>query len=70
VKELLRSNDPVRLSFVKAVLASAGIESVILDEHTSIVEGSIGAIQRRVMVAEEQHARARSLLLELGESPP
>jgi len=68
VKELLRSNDPVRLSFVKAVLSAAGIESVILDEHTSIVEGSIGAIQRRVMVAEGQHARARSLLQDLGEN--
>ena len=69
MKELLRSNDPVRLSFVKAVLSAAGIESVILDEHTSIVEGSIGAIQRRVMVAEGQHARARSLLQDLGENP-
>ena len=69
MKELLRTNDPVRLSFVEAVLSAAGIESVVLDQHTSIVEGSIGAIQRRIMVAERQHARARSLLLELGENP-
>ncbi|MGE5202740.1 MAG: DUF2007 domain-containing protein [Acidobacteriota bacterium] len=69
MKELLRTNDPVRLSFVEAVLSAAGIASVILDQHTSIVEGSIGAIQRRIMVSEEQHARARSLLLELGETP-
>jgi len=69
VKELLRTNDPVRLSFVEAVLSAAGINSVVLDQHTSIVEGSIGAIQRRIMVPEEQHARARSLLLELGENP-
>ncbi|HVM79114.1 MAG TPA: DUF2007 domain-containing protein [Stellaceae bacterium] len=69
MKELLRTNDPVRLSFVEAVLSAAGIESVVLDQHTSIVEGSIGAIQRRIMVVERQHARARSLLLELGETP-
>ena len=67
MKELLRTNDPVRLSFVEAVLSAAGIGSVVLDQHTSIVEGSIGAIQRRIMVAEAHHARARSLLLELGE---
>ena len=67
MKELLRSNDPVRLSFVKAVLASAGIECVILDEHTSIVEGSIGAIPRRLMVAERDYRRACALLAAAGE---
>jgi len=62
MKELLRTNDPVRLSFVEAMLAAAGIDSVVLDEHTSVVEGSIGAIQRRVMVSERDHARARATL--------
>ena len=33
MKELLRTNDPVRLSFVEALLAAAGIESVVLDQH-------------------------------------
>jgi len=69
MKELLRTNDPVRLSFVEALLAAAGIESVVLDEHTSIVEGSIGAIQRRIMVEDRDHARARRLLSEAGEAP-
>lgn len=68
MKELLRTNDPVRLSFVEAILAAAGIESVVLDQHTSIVEGSIGAIQRRIMVAERDHARAKLLLSEAGET--
>ena len=30
--------------------------------HTSIIEGSIGAIPRRLMVDEDDHARARTLL--------
>jgi hypothetical protein len=68
MKELLRTNDPVRLSFVEAVLAAAGIESVVLDQHTSIVEGSIGAIQRRIMVADTDHRRAQQLLREAGEA--
>ena len=64
MKELLRSNDPVRLSWAEALLAAAGIESVIADRHTSIIEGSIGAIPRRILVADEDLARARRLLAE------
>ena len=68
MKELLRTNDPVRLSFVEAMLRAAGIESVMLDQHTSIVEGSIGAIQRRIMVAERDLAKARLVIAEAGEA--
>jgi len=70
MKELLRTNDPVRLSFVEAMLKAAGIASVLLDQHTSIVEGSIGAIQRRLMVADRDHVRARAMLGEAGERLP
>ena len=65
---MLRSNDPVRLSWAEALLASAGIEIVIADRHTSVVEGSIGAIQRRILVAEDDLARARALLAEAESS--
>jgi putative signal transducing protein len=68
MKELLRTNDPVRLSFVEALLSAAGIESVVLDQHTSAIEGSISAIQRRIMVADRDHVRAKSLLSEAGET--
>jgi len=62
MKELLRSNDVVRLSWAQARLREAGIDSVVLDQHTSLVEGSIGAIPRRLMVADEDHRRARALI--------
>ena len=62
MKELLRSNDPVRLSYLEAMLKGAGIVPVLLDEYTSIVEGSIGAIPRRLMVAERDHPRARAII--------
>jgi hypothetical protein len=62
MKELLRTNDVVRLSWAQALLRDAGIESVVLDQHTSLVEGSIGAIPRRLMVAERDHGRARTLI--------
>ena len=64
MKELLRTNDPVRLSWAQAMLRDAGIESVVLDQYTSLMEGSIGAIPRRLMVAEDDHARASALLKE------
>ena len=64
---LVTSNDPVRLSFLTALLADAGIEAVMLDAHTSAIEGSIGAIPRRLMVATEDERRARQVLREAGE---
>jgi hypothetical protein len=62
MKELLRTNDVVLLSFASALLRDAAIEPVVLDTHTSILEGSIGAIPRRLMVADDDYARARALL--------
>lgn len=62
MRELLRSNDLVHLSWARAVLAAEGIECVLLDDHISGVEGSIGAFPRRLMVADEQLERARAVL--------
>ena len=64
---LIRSNDPVRLNFLTALLTDAGIGSILLDTHASMVEGSIGAIQRRLVVATEDEPRARRLLEDAGE---
>ena len=62
MKELLRTNNSVRLSWAQAVLADAGIDCLVLDHHTSLVEGNIGAIPRRLMVAERDYRRARESL--------
>ena len=67
MKELLRTNDVVRLSFLQSLLRDSGIESLVLDQHTSLVEGSIGAIPRRLMVSERDYRRARSVLAAAGE---
>lgn len=64
MRELLRSNDLVHLSWARAVLAAEGIECTLLDDHISGVEGSIGAIPRRLMVPAEQLERARAVLEE------
>jgi hypothetical protein len=67
VRILATSNDPVRLSFLTALLADAGITAVVLDAHTSAIEGSIGAIPRRLAVAADDEGRARRVLAEAGE---
>jgi hypothetical protein len=69
--ELLRTNEPVLLSWLLAELAAQGIESVLLDLHTSVLEGSISAIPRRVMVEEVDLPRAKRILAvaeEIGRS--
>jgi tRNA1(Val) A37 N6-methylase TrmN6 len=58
VKEILRTNDAVLLSWARTVLADAGIDAVVLDTHTSILEGSIAAIQQRLVVSDGDHAAA------------
>ena len=65
MEELLRSNDPVYLSYVRHVLSEAGIDYLQLDDHMAALEGSVGAIPRRIMVLGEDMARAR---LSLGNA--
>lgn len=66
MRELLRSNDLVYLSWAQAILAAEAIPCVLLDDHVSGVEGSIGAIPRRLMV-EDAHLEVAKCLLEQAE---
>jgi hypothetical protein len=66
MQELLRSNDLVLISFVEALLREADIAHLVLDGHMSVLEGSVGALPRRVLVDEDQHARAERLLAAEG----
>jgi hypothetical protein len=62
MKEVLRSNNPVDLSYAQSLMKDAGIDCLVLDSHAAIVEGSIGAIQRRLMVPDDDAEEARRLL--------
>jgi hypothetical protein len=66
MKELLRSNDPVLLSFVSSLLEEANIAFIVLDTNMSVLEGSLGILPRRVLVEEDCVDRARKLLTEAG----
>jgi len=64
MNELVRSNDLVYLSWVESVLADAGIACVLSDQYTSVIEGSIGAIPRRILVDSDDLVRAERVLAE------
>ncbi len=64
--ELLRSNDLVFLSWATAVLQDAGVEVLVMDQHMSVLEGSIGALPRRLMVIDDDAEPARQALRQAG----
>lgn len=67
MRELLRTNDTVLLSYVAALLSEAAIGFAVLDQHTSLnLGGDMDLFRRRVMVAEEQYAEAARTLREAG----
>nr|WP_294508157.1 DUF2007 domain-containing protein [uncultured Rhodopila sp.] len=67
MRALITSNNLVQISFLTALLADAGIKTMVLDSYTSIAEGSAGAIPRRLMVDSDDFERARRVLREAGE---
>ena len=66
MRELVRTNDAVLVSAVAALLDGAAIPHLVLDQNMSVLEGSIGILPRRVLVAEEDDAAARRLLEAAG----
>ncbi|EAU43183.1 hypothetical protein FP2506_10076 [Fulvimarina pelagi HTCC2506] len=62
MKELMRSNDAVLISFVDALLKEAQIPHFVADQHMSILDGSIGALPRRIMVESDEIEKARRLM--------
>ncbi|MBD9648914.1 DUF2007 domain-containing protein [Ensifer sp. ENS09] len=66
MKELIRTNDAVLLSFAESLMKDAGIATLIADQGMSILEGSLGLLPRRFLVAEEDADAARRILIDAG----
>ena len=64
--ELVRTNDLVLISALEALLTAADIGHFVADGHMSALEGSVGFLQRRIMVDKTQLERARRLLTDAG----
>jgi hypothetical protein len=66
MKELIRTNDAVVISFVESLLKDAGIGSLVADQNMSVLDGSIGILPRRVLVPDDDLDAARRLLTDAG----
>ena len=66
MRELVRTNDPVLVTAIEALLKGAEIPHVVLDQNMSVLEGSLGILPRRILVDEDHVADARQLLQEAG----
>jgi Putative prokaryotic signal transducing protein len=69
MRELVRTNDPGVIAVVEGLLGGADIPYQVTDRNMSVLEGSITAIQIRILVPEANEADARELLVdaELGQ---
>jgi len=62
MKELLRTTDPTVIAFATVLLRGEGIAVFPLDVHMSVLDGSLGILPRRLMVADQDHFRAAAIL--------
>jgi hypothetical protein len=62
MKELLSTSDVVRLTYLRSVLADAGIQTVVLDAGAGSLWGS--AVSPRLMVDEDDLNRAQRVVAE------
>lgn len=63
--ELCRTNDVVMLSLLEYRLNEGEVQYITLDSNMSIMEGSVGVLPRRILVANDQMPKARKILLEV-----
>lgn len=66
MQEIMRTNDPVLLSFAESLMKDAGIQCLIADQAMSILEGSLGLLPRRFLVVSDRADQARRILMDAG----
>ena len=67
MRELTRSSNPVFVSWLEATFRAEGVESFVLDQNMSVLEGCVGILPRRVMVVDEDFERAQAILQKAAE---
>ena len=65
MKEILRTNNLILISRIQSILNDAGIQKKILDTHASNIEGNISAIQRRLVVSNDDFQQSQKLINDL-----
>ncbi len=67
MEEIFRTNDPVKLSYIRHLLDEANIEVFVLDEHTAYIDGRGPLVPIRVVVHQADASRARFTLKDLDQ---
>lgn len=62
MKEVLRTTDPTVIAFATHLLAGEGITAFALDVHMSVLDGSLGILPQRLVVADRDLFLARAIL--------
>lgn len=66
MEEIVRTTDPTLIAFASVLLRGEDIDCFEFDVHMSILEGSLGVLPRRLMVARSDAFRARAILRDNG----
>ena len=66
MEELVSTNDSELIAYVEHLLRQAGIRAFVADQNMSVLEGSLGVLPRRLLVAAPEAKRARQILEEAG----
>ena len=69
MKDLLRTTDPTEIAFATALLEGEGIAAFAMDVHMSVLDGSLGILPRRLMVADQDLFMARAICRDNGLEP-
>jgi hypothetical protein len=62
MKELLRTTDPTIIAYASALLDDADIPVFLFDVNMSVLEGGIGILPQRMMVADRDHFMANAIM--------
>ena len=66
MRDLIRTNNHALVSAIEALLTEAHIRYHVLDREINSLDGNILAFPLRIAVADEDQARARTLLSDAG----
>jgi hypothetical protein len=66
MKQLIRTTDIVTISHIQAILDAEGIATFELDVNMSVLDGSLGILPRRIMVADDEYDDAVLLITDAG----
>ena len=62
MKEIIRTNDLILISRIESIFNQETIYYELFDTNASVIEGSISAIEKRILVLEKDFNRSQKLI--------